>query len=88
MVSPNPNDAGLWIHQQAWFYLGEFDEDTSFTYEMNKEKNGVYAFVIDGCFIIDQHPLESRDALGISETDSFEIDAKKGSKILTIEVPM
>jgi redox-sensitive bicupin YhaK (pirin superfamily) len=88
VVSPNPNDAGMWIHQQAWFYLGEFDHDTSFAYEMHKEKNGVYAFVIDGHFTIDQHPLERRDALGVSETDSFEIEAKKGSKILTIEVPM
>jgi len=88
VVSPNPNDAGMWIHQQAWFYLGEFDQDTSFAYEMHKEKNGVYAFVIDGHFTIDQHPLERRDALGVSETDSFEIEAKKGSKILTIEVPM
>ena len=44
--------------------------------------------MIEGHFMIDENPLERRDALGISETDSFEIDAKKGSKILTIEVPM
>jgi redox-sensitive bicupin YhaK (pirin superfamily) len=26
ILSPNPEDAGVWIHQDAWFHLGEFDK--------------------------------------------------------------
>jgi hypothetical protein len=28
--SPNPEDAGVWIHQDAWFHLGEFDKTVLF----------------------------------------------------------
>ncbi len=26
ILSPNANDEGIWIHQDAWFHLGKFDE--------------------------------------------------------------
>jgi len=88
VVSPNPQDAGMWIHQDAWFHLGEFDQDTHLSYEIHKPGNGVYAFVIEGQFTLAGQPLGKRDALGISETETFEVAAAKQSKILMVEVPM
>ena len=26
IVSPNADDAGVWIHQNAWFHLGDLDK--------------------------------------------------------------
>jgi hypothetical protein len=26
-ISPNPEDEGVWIHQDAWFHIGKFDND-------------------------------------------------------------
>jgi redox-sensitive bicupin YhaK (pirin superfamily) len=26
ILSPNAEDAGVWIHQDAWFHLGKFDK--------------------------------------------------------------
>jgi hypothetical protein len=43
---------------------------------------------IDGKKHILNQPLDSRDAMGIWETDEIEIQATESGKILLIEVPM
>ena len=88
IVSPNPKDRGMWIHQDAWLSLGDFDCTTELTYTIHKEGNGVYAFLISGNASIATQELNSRDALGIWETDTFEITVEANSKLLLIEVPI
>lgn len=88
IVSPNPEDAGVWIHQDAWFHLGNFTQDSSKKYEIKKSGNGVYVFVISGSVKIGDTVLNQRDALGISETESFDMEISANSEVLLIEVPM
>jgi redox-sensitive bicupin YhaK (pirin superfamily) len=88
IVTPNPEGPAMWIHQDAWFHLGEFDKETEVEYSIHKEGNGVYAFVIDGEGNVAGQDLSKRDALGIWDTQSFSITAKKDSRILLLEVPM
>ena len=88
IVSPNPEDAGVWIHQDAWFHIGNFTQDTSKTYEIKKSENGVYVFVISGSVKIGDTVLNQRDALGITETESFDMEISANSEVLLIEVPM
>ena len=88
IVTPNPEDPGMWIYQDAWFHLGEFNEETNVKYSIHKDGNGVYVFIIEGEGIILDKILGKRDALGIWEADSFSINAKKNSKILLLEIPM
>ena len=88
IVTPNQNGPGMWIHQDAWFHLGEFDKETRINYNINKKGNGVYAFLIEGSVQIDGESLEKRDALGIWDTESFELLANPNSRILLIEVPL
>ena len=88
IVTPNQNGPGMWIHQDAWFHLGEFDKETRINYNINKKGNGVYAFLIEGSVQIDGDSLEKRDALGIWDTEKFELLANKNSRILLIEVPL
>jgi quercetin 2,3-dioxygenase len=89
IVSPNETDEGLWIHQNAWFHLGQFDNDFSFIYSLKDKKNGVYLFVIEGSFDLDSIELHKRDGLAISETDELKIKSTSNqSKILLIEVPL
>lgn len=88
IVSPNQNDDGLWIHQDAWFSLAHFDENISKTYEIKKPGNGVYVFVIKGSAQIGEQTLNERDGLGIWETDAFELKALENSEILLMDVPM
>jgi redox-sensitive bicupin YhaK (pirin superfamily) len=88
VLSPDKEDPGVWIHQDAWFHLGEFSKDTSTGYQLKKDGNGVYAFVIEGEVEIDGHHLNSRDGFGIRGVNDIEVKARPGSKILLMEVPM
>ena len=88
IVTPNQKGPGMWIHQDAWFHLGEFDKETRINYNINKKGNGVYAFLIEGSVQIDGKSLEKRDALGLWDTESFELLANPNSRILLIEVPL
>ena len=88
IVTPDQNGPGMWIHQDAWFHLGEFDKETRINYNINKKGNGVYAFLIEGSVQIDGESLEKRDALGIWDTEKFELLANQNSRVLLIEVPL
>jgi redox-sensitive bicupin YhaK (pirin superfamily) len=88
IVSPNPGDDGLWIHQDAWFFIGVFDKSHACNYPLKKSGNGVFAMVIEGAFEIAGHTLSRRDAVGITETDSFTLKAlSEEARVLLIEVP-
>ena len=88
ILSPNPNDDGVWVHQDAWFHKGDFDAGASTTYELKKSGNGVYVFVLEGEVTIGDQQIGKRDGFGMSELDSFEMTANADSKVLLMEVPM
>jgi quercetin 2,3-dioxygenase len=89
ILSPDPAGTGVWIHQQAWFHLGRFQSGKGETYTVKKPGNGIYAFVISGTFLVAGEKLETRDGLGIWNTDQFSIEATSDhSEILLMEVPM
>jgi redox-sensitive bicupin YhaK (pirin superfamily) len=89
VLSPNADDEGVWIHQEAWFHLGHLDKDTKVEYAMkNKEKNGVYAFVIEGDLNINGQALNRRDGFGIWDVDKLNITAESDAQLLLMEVPM
>ena len=48
----------------------------------------MYIFIIEGEGSVSDQTLSKRDALGLWETESFPITAKKNSRILLLEVPM
>ena len=89
ILSPNADDAGVWIHQDAWFHIGKFDLDFTTNYKVKKPGNGLYAFVLYGSFEIAGQILAERDALGITDFDQFELKAlTKDAEILLMEIPM
>jgi quercetin 2,3-dioxygenase len=89
VVSPlGTNDGGVQIHQDAWFSLGKLDKGLTTTYQLKNEKNGVYAFVINGNVTINGEQLNSRDGLGITEANQITIEATTDAEVLLMEVPM
>lgn len=88
ILSPNADDAGVWIYQDAWFFLADFDKDFTKTYTLNKEGNGLYVFVISGTITVDGQELETRDGLGIWDFTNIEIKASTEAKFLLMEIPM
>ena len=88
ILSPNESDNGVWIHQNAWFHLGELNANETFLYSVKDSKNGVYAFIIEGESEIQDQNLSARDGMGIWDTNEIKIKSKAKSKILLMEVPM
>lgn len=88
ILSPNKNDEGVWLHQDAWFSIGKFNEQTSTEYQIHKQGNGVYFFVLEGTANIEGLELERRDGFGVWDAETIKIKAAKGAKILLMEVPM
>lgn len=88
ILSPNPDDEGVWIHQDAWFSLAKFDKNITTHYKLKKGGNGVYAFLISGNITINNQELETRDGFGIWNFDELNIKANEDSEFLLMEVPM
>jgi redox-sensitive bicupin YhaK (pirin superfamily) len=89
ILSPNREDEGVWIHQDAWFSMGHFDKDVQTKYRIKKAGNGVYVFVIKGSVTVEGQELESRDGFGI--WDVAEINLKVTSadtEILLMDLSM
>lgn len=88
VLSPNADDEGVWIHQDAWFSLGNLEKGITKEYKLKETNNGVYAFVLEGDVTINGESLNKRDGLGISETDTLSITADSDARLLLMEVPM
>ena len=88
VLSPNVDDAGVWIHQDAWFSMGDFDKGVTPTYQLKNPNNGVYIFVIRGKVVVNSHTLDTRDGLGIWGTSDFTMVTEEDAKVLVMEVPI
>ena len=89
VVSPDGVDHSLWIHQQAWFSLGEFGSESEVSYELKKPGNGVYLFLISGEIEIGSETLNQRDGLCLEQIDSpVSLKITQPSKILVMEIPV
>lgn len=89
IVSPDPDDAGTWIHQDAWFHLGRFDAGRTERYTPKKKGNGVYAMVVTGSATINGRTLGRRDAIGIPDGQEADIRiGNDGAEILLMDLPM
>ncbi len=88
ILSPNADDEGVWIHQDAWFHLGKFEEGKEAKYEIKKEGNGVYVFVLNGEVTVNGEKLLSRDGMGIEDAKHLNITANTNTEILLMDIPM
>lgn len=87
IISPNPHEEGLWIHQNAWFHIGRFDADLSTSYNWKDPSNSLYLFLIGGSIQVGEYTLQQRDALGIREAQEVKLKMTENSLVLLMEVP-
>lgn len=88
ILSPNKEDQGVWIHQDAWFHMGNLKSGWKGNYTLKGNNHGVYIFLIDGNIDVENNELTKRDAIGIIETKDISIHVKEDSQILLIEIPL
>jgi redox-sensitive bicupin YhaK (pirin superfamily) len=88
ILSPDADDDGVWIYQNAWFHIGNLDRGFSLEYKLKVKENGVYVFIIEGDAIINNQRLKSRDGFGLRDTDLLSVIADTSVEFLLMEVPM
>lgn len=88
VLSPNPNEQGVWVHQDAWFHLGKFEAGASDQYNFKKEGNGLYIFLLEGSIDVDGQQMNRRDGYGIWEASKVNVTAISDAQVLLMEVPM
>jgi redox-sensitive bicupin YhaK (pirin superfamily) len=88
ILSPNPDDQGVWIYQDAWFHMGDFKTGTAATYQFKKADNGLYIFLLEGQLDVEGEILDKSDGMGIWNTDKVIITATKDARVLLMEVPL
>lgn len=81
-------DEGLKIHQDAKLSRIDLAQGQDYTYNTISKSHGTYVMIISGDVVINDNDLSSRDALGVSDTDSFTINTNSNAQLLFIEVPM
>jgi hypothetical protein len=80
---------GVWIHQNAWFHLGSFENNVETNYQIKKKGNGVYAFILKRSAEIEGQKVETRDGFGVWDISDLNIKStSEGTEILLMEVPM
>ena len=88
IISPNPDDAGVWIHQNAWFHLGKFDKGITKDYTIKGKGNGLYIFNLNGTLNVNNQILNTRDGFGIWDIEKVNLMAESDAEFLIMEVPM
>ena len=88
VVSPVETDKALWINQDARFSLTKLEAGRSLHYSNAFKGNGVFLVVINGTVKVNEQLLNKRDALGIYDTDEFNVVASEDAELLAIEIPM
>ena len=82
------HEGSLKIHQDAIISRIDLDKNSNFEYILKSKNHGVYAMTIYGNIVIDNQVLKSRDAMEISEINTFTLKAMDDSSVLFIEVPL
>lgn len=88
VVSGKKNKNIIYIHQDAYFLMGNFDKNKTIGYKLNNPRHGVFVFIIGGFVEIGNDKLKKGDSAEIIEINNLEFKTNKESKILVIEVPL
>jgi len=87
VVSPEA-DGSVTINQDAYFSMTKLEKGKSLDYEIARNGNGVYAFILEGAVSIDGQDLGKRDGFGVWDTDKICVTASEDAEILLMDVPM
>lgn len=70
-------------------FIGFYDGRKEGFYNLKNSKNGVFVFVIQGAFEIENRLLEAKDGLALKEVSEIEWEAlSENAVLLVIEVPL
>ena len=68
--------------------MANLDKGVSAKYNLKKEGNGVYVFILKGDVTVNGQQLNTRDGAGITGEKELNITADSNAELLLMEVPM
>ena len=87
VVSGDKDSNTLFIYQDASIWLGEFDKNSTLSFETNTNR-GIFIMVVEGSATVEKEVLNKRDSIEIKDADNIRLEADKDTKLLLIDVPM
>jgi quercetin 2,3-dioxygenase len=85
IVSNEEGAAHCWINQNAKLSLGYYDKGASIPYSFNPTNKCLFVFGIAGSIRIGDTTLQTKDAVGIWNTDNIIIECLEDAHFLVIE---
>lgn len=77
------------LHKDAYCYIGKYNGREKGNYTLQNKANGIYAFVLQGAFEIEDRLLHAKDGLALWSTDTIDFEALSNEAILVLlEVPL
>lgn len=88
VLGPRGKHPGLWIHQDAWFYLGDFEAGQKTDFRLQDPAHGLYIFVLEGAVEVGGEVLHLRDGMGVEGASTLAFRMLEPGRILLMEVPL
>lgn len=88
LISGDGRDNSITIHQDTAIHSVEVTEGTAIAIPNVTSDHGRLIFVIEGTIGIDDHLLEARDELQITDEEEYTLLAHSDAKVLLFDVPM
>lgn len=77
------------LDQNAYAYIGKYNGRSKDIYSLKNKNYGIYCFVIEGAFEIQDRLLHAKDGLAIWNTDEIDFEAlSNGAILLLLELPL
>jgi len=80
----SPKDEGLKIQQEAYAYIGKYGGREEGIYKLKNPENGIFVFIIEGAFEVQNRLMESRDGLSLWNPEELEFEALSNDAIILI----
>ncbi len=87
IIDPEDN-ASIFINQDVVFSMGRLEESKNTNYQISSSKNGAYLFVLEREGTVNGIKVNTRDGIGIWNTNTVSINASSNMKFLLMDVPM
>lgn len=88
LVGPEGVPGALTINQDAYMYRIVLTRGGRYEHVLHGEAHGVYVLVLSGCLDVAGEVLGVRDALGVWDTGTVALTARKEVSALVFEVPI
>jgi len=80
----SPKIEGLNIQQEAHGYIGKYAGREEGIYTLKNPENGVFVFIIEGAFEVQNRLMEARDGLSLWHLEELEFEALSNDAIILI----